>query len=113
MWWPALVACAERGGSNEAELRRKMALGHTVLWPVVGGCLALDRAEDDALVVWLGVGDGKALRTAERGVVGFARDIGCDRLRIEGRKGWKRLLTHWTIVDEDSETVTLELGVSR
>lgn len=107
--WPDLVACAERGGHSEAELREKLEGYHAIRWPVVGGEMVLCRTEDDACLVWLGVGDGDALRAAECAVKAFARDVGCTRLRIEGRRGWKRKLPHWTCRDEDDGTVTLEL----
>lgn len=93
--WPALVKCAERGGSSEQELQRKIDMGHTVLWPVTGGCFALDRAVDGACVVWLGVGQMKALVEAENAITAWAKAQGCTKVRIEGRKGWQRVFPHW------------------
>lgn len=93
--WPALVACAEKGGSSETELQRKIDAGHTKLWPVEGGCFALDRATDGACVVWLGVGDLNALRAEEKPIAEWAKAQGCNKVRIEGRKGWKRVFPHW------------------
>lgn len=107
--WAELVACAERGGHSEAELRDKIAAGHSMEWPVEGGCMVLSRTVDDALLVWLGVGDGAALMRAEPAVMALARRLGCTKLRIEGRRGWRRKLPHWTCRDEDDGTVTLEL----
>lgn len=109
MMWDALVACAKRGGHSEEEIRDKLATEHAIRWPVVGGELVLCRTEDDACLVWLGVGDGKALQACECAVKAFAREVGCKCLRIEGRKGWKRRLPHWTLVAENNETVKLEL----
>jgi hypothetical protein len=113
-WWPELVACAERGGSTEAELKAKLAAGHSMLWPVIGGCLVIDRTVDDAIVAWLGVGRGARnwTRTAEQQIGGLARSLGCSRLRIEGRRGWQRHFPHWTVKGTDGDTVTLELELA-
>lgn len=106
-----LAACAERGGSSGGELQAKIAAGHTALCPTNGGCLALDKAEDGAMVVWLGVGRRQSLMALEELVKDYARVNGCNRLRIEGRRGWARVLPHWTRRDEDDGTVTLELPI--
>lgn len=104
-WWPEIIKCAERGGHSGQEVIVKVLAGHAVGWPVNGGYLVLCRAENDALVVWIGVGKDvrKWFADAEREVGEFARQIGCNRLRIEGRKGWQRVLPHWTRVGEDLE----------
>jgi len=80
-------------------------MGHAMGWPVDGGFLVLERTVDDAIRIWIGVGIGvrQWCRTAEREVSAFAREIGCNRLIIEGRKGWRRILPHWTQVGEDLE----------
>lgn len=103
--WSQLVACAERGGSSETELRRKIETGHTVLWQVDGGLFALDRAIDGACVVWLGVGDMKALVAAEGAISAWVKAQGCNKVRIEGRKGWRRVFPHWVASECDGVTV--------
>ena len=107
-----LEALAIKGGAKPGDLQRKLDDCHSIIWPVDGGCFVLDCATDDALVVWLAIGKGalKALMEAEQEIAAFARRNGCTRLRIEGRKGWKRLLPHWTCV-ENNEMVTLELPI--
>lgn len=74
-------------------------------WPVDGGFLVLERTTDDRLRIWIGVGRDvrRWWRDAEREVSAFAREIGCDRLLIEGRKGWRRILPHWTKIGDDLE----------
>ena len=102
-WWGELVKCAERGGYSGWDIVHKVSSGHSVGFPVGDmGFLMLDRAEDNALVVWLGVGREVRLwhDIAEQYVSEFARAIGCDRLRIEGRRGWRRILKHWTVNDD-------------
>ena len=102
-YWPEIVACAEKNGSSAAEIIEKVGAGHAIGWPVDGGYLVLCRAEDDALVVWIGV--GRKVRhwcgKAESDVSEFARAIGCRALRVEGRKGWRRILPHWKRVGDD------------
>lgn len=80
-------------------------MGHAMGWPVDGGFLVLERTTDDAIRIWLGVGEGVRgwCRVAEDEVSAFAREIGCNRLLIEGRKGWQRILPHWTQVGDDLE----------
>ena len=104
-WWPDIVKCAERGGKTAADIIEECGRGHAMGWPVDGGFLVLCRAEDDALVVWIGVGRGVRdwCAKAEKEVSAFARAVGCRALRIEGRKGWRRILPHWTQIGEDLE----------
>ena len=104
-WWSELVKCAERGGHSASEIIEEVSAGHAMGWPVDDGFLVITRSEDDAILVWLGVGRG--VRTwnekAERELLGLARSIGCTRLRIEGRPGWRRILSHWTQVGDRLE----------
>ena len=104
-WWPALVQCAVKGGSSETELRAKIAAGHTVIWDAGAGCFALDRASDGACVVWLGVGDLRTLVAEENAIAAWAREQGCTKVRIEGRKGWLRVFPHWQASESDGVTV--------
>lgn len=105
LWWPRVIETAERNGHSEAEIVEAFRDGHAVGWDVGEGYLILARTEDDALLVWIGVGRGvrKWSDEATREVVAFSRAIGCDRLRITGRKGWQRVLPHWTRVGDDLE----------
>lgn len=74
-------------------------------WPVDNGFLVLERTEDDSIRIWIGVGLNARqwCGTAEREISAFAREIGCNRLLIEGRKGWRRILPHWTQIGDDLE----------
>jgi hypothetical protein len=93
-----LIACAEKGGSSETELRRKIAMGHTVLWETSNGTLALDRTTDDACIAWLGAGKNviREWLAQEPAIAAWAKEQGCRVLRLEGRRGWLRVLPHWT-----------------
>lgn len=99
------MKCAERGGHTASEVIEEVMKGHAIGWPVDGGFLVLCRTEDDAILIWLGVGRGvrKWCGSAEADISAFARSIGCNKLRIEGRKGWQRVLPHWTRVGDDLE----------
>ena len=44
--------------------------------------------------VWLAAGDLEGIKEIERQVEGWARQNGCARLEIIGRKGWLKKLRH-------------------
>jgi len=47
------------------------------------------------LRIWLATGDGEALERAVSVTDEIARNLGCDGVEIEGRKGWaRRLVRH-------------------
>ena len=104
-WWPDIVKCAEKNGHTAAEIIEEVEAGKAIGWPVRDGFLLLARTADDAILVWIGVGKGVRnwFAEAEADVGAFARSVGCHKLRIEGRKGWQRVLPHWTRVGDDLE----------
>lgn len=104
-WWPEICECAAKGGKTAADIIEEVGAGHAIGWPVDDGFLVLCRADDDALVIWIGVGRGVRnwCAKAEHDVKEFARAVGCRALRIEGRKSWRRILPHWTQVGDDLE----------
>lgn len=106
-YWSEIVQLAIKAGSSEAEIRDKVERGHTILWPTDDGLLLLDCATDGALVIWLCAGRNVRswFRSAEIEVGRFAAKHGCNRLRIEGRRGWKRLLPHWEVIRDGDEVV--------
>lgn len=106
-WWPEIVKCAEKNGHTAAEIIEEVATGKAIGWPVRDGFLLLARTADDAILVWIGVGRGVRnwCAEAEAEVSAFARSVGCHKLRIEGRRGWQRVLPHWTRVGEDLELI--------
>lgn len=104
-WWPQLVKCAERGGRTAAEIIDEVTTGKAIGWPVSDGFLLLARTENDEILIWLGVGKGVRnwCGQAEEQLSAFARAVGCNKLKIEGRRGWQRILPHWTRVGDDLE----------
>ena len=104
-WWPQIIETAKRGGSSATDIIDKVSAGHAMCWPVDNGFLVIERTEDDAIRIWIGCGLGvrEWCGSAEREISAFAREIGCNRLLIEGRKGWRRILPHWTQIGDDLE----------
>lgn len=109
-WWPEIVKCAERGGHTAAEVIEETVTGKAVGWPVDGGFLLLARTADDEMLIWLCAGENVRSwwRDAERDVSAFARAIGCRALRLEGRRGWRKILPHWRVLSD--EEMILPLG---
>jgi len=110
--WDDIYKLAERSGHSRDMVDRKLAMGHTVAFETDDFLMLIDRAVDDALVIWLCVGAHvrEWFGRAEAIVIAFAKQIGCDKLRIEGRKGWLRVLPHWQHVRTDGDCVVLELS---
>ena len=109
-WWAALVRCAEKGGHTGLDIVERVSAGRATGWPTASGYLVLERTEDRKLRIWLGVGRDvrRWCGEAERLVSDFARSVDCRALLIEGRRGWRRILPHWTPKGED-----LELDLTR
>ena len=112
-WWADIVKTAERGGHTAAEIIEEVATGKAIGWPVDDGFLVLCRTERDEILIWLCAGKNVRSwwRDAERDISAFARSIGCVGLRLEGRKGWRKILPHWKQVGE--EDLVLEFEVQR
>lgn len=104
-WWPQICETAERGGHTAAEIIEEVATGKAIGWPVSGGFLLLARTADDAILIWIGVGKGVRnwCGKAEAEISAFAKAVGCNKLKIEGRRGWQKILPHWTRVGDDLE----------
>ena len=99
------MKCAERGGHTAAEIIEEVSSGKAIGWPVDNGFLVLARTHDDAILIWLGVGESvrKWCGKAEVEIGAFAKTVGCNKLKIEGRRGWRRILPHWTQIGDDLE----------
>lgn len=112
VWWPEIVKCAERGGHSAAEIIEEVSTGKAIGWPVQGGFLLLARTADDFMLIWLCAGKNVRgwWREAEKEVGEFARSVGCVGLRLEGRRGWRRILPHWQVVSDEDMILMLENG---
>lgn len=72
-----------------------VAAGEHHFWPgrrsaAVGELVQHPRRRD--YHVWLAGGDLRELIEMERSACAFARELGCDRITLHGRKGWARAL---------------------
>lgn len=73
----------------------------------VDGYFVLAFTEDNALLAWIAVGRNARtwVKQAESQAKAIAKALGIKKLRIEdGRRGWERLLPHWTRVGDDLES---------
>lgn len=106
-WWDAIVKCAEKNGSSASEIIDLVSRQHAAGMPVgPDGFFVLAFTEDNALLAWIAVGrNARAwVGQAETQATAIARALGMTKLRIEdGRRGWERLLPHWTRVGDDLE----------
>lgn len=105
---------AERGGHDWSEVIDKLAADHAQMWIVWDGSLiaALVTAvtSDGVCVAWLAGGREHRswARVADRVIPKAAKELGCSRVRIWGRPGWKRVFPHWREVERDGDLVVLE-----
>lgn len=106
-WWLQVIDTAEKYGSSAAtvidQVQRQHAFGLEVN---PDGHIVAAFAVDGAIVVWIAVGKNARswIGPAEQELIRIGRRLGMSKLRIEeGRKGWARLLPHWTPVGDDLE----------
>jgi len=106
-----LTPAAARAGYSLSDLEHKLATGHAMLWHA--GEMTVTSEVDEDGVCDIRLGGGKMTRQAlaelERAVLTspFHIDVKC--LRLWGRKGWLRLLPHWTFCGVEDGLVILEL----
>lgn len=113
--FPLLAKVIERGGHNWDEICRKIDEKHCQLWLVVTdrpiAALVTQCTVDDELEILIAGGESAAswVAIAERDIGGFARANGLKLMRIWGRKGWMRLLPHWTVMGVEDDLVIIEV----
>ncbi len=89
------LAAALDGSHALDDVWEGVAAGEFHFWPgvrsaAVGELVQHPRRRD--YHVWLAGGDLSELIEMERAACAFARALGCDRITINGRKGWARAL---------------------
>jgi len=90
---------------------------HTRLYGAYGrrleAVLAASMTEDDGIEVWLGAGKRAQdwLPDMERLIAGDGVAHGAKYLRVIGRRGWVRLLPHWTAT-KTGDDWTLERAIA-
>ena len=107
VWWPEIVKTAEKNGSSAAEIVDLVSRQHAMGMPVgEDGYFVLAFTEDNALLAWIAVGRNARewVERAETQAMAIAKALGMTKMRIEdSRRGWERLLPHWTRVGDDLE----------
>jgi hypothetical protein len=106
-----LQPAADAAGYSLADLEANLSAGHAMLWHA--GEMTITSEVDEDGVCDIRLGGGKmtiqALRELEHAVVTSPFHIGANKLRLWGRKGWLRLLPHWTCCGYEDGLVILEL----
>jgi hypothetical protein len=93
-----LAPAIEHGGTHdEKDVLDAVASGAAQLWmrgdsAAVTEIVSYPRVK--ACRVWLAAGNLEDIREIERQVEAWAKELGCSRLEIIGRKGWLRKLKH-------------------
>lgn len=107
-----LQPAADAAGYSLADLEHKLATGHAMLWHA--GEMTVTSEVDEEGVCDIRLGGGKmtreALRELECAVLTSPFHIGVKKLRVWGRKGWLRLLPHWTFCGMEDGLAILELA---
>ncbi len=90
-----LLAALEPACGDEASLLADLASGRAHLWAGKAAALVTQCVVDDrgaCLHVWLAGGDLDEILAMRPGVEAWARGRGCERVTINGRRGWTRVL---------------------
>lgn len=90
-----LLAALEPGCGSEQDVLADLQVGRAQLWPgeasaMVTRCVVDDRGP--CLHVWLAGGDLVDILRLKPGIEAWARAQGCERVTINGRQGWARVL---------------------
>lgn len=93
-----LAPAIDHGGTHtEKDILDALIRGDAQLW-VWGESAAVTEIVTYPLLraarVWLAAGNLEDIREIERQVEAWAKELGCGRLEIIGRKGWLKKLRH-------------------
>lgn len=84
-------AIDHRSQTSIAEVENRLAEGRAWFWPEANSAAVLQMAKE--CHIWLAAGSMREIVAAVPAVEDWARGQGCDRLTIQGRKGWDRVLS--------------------
>jgi hypothetical protein len=90
-----LLPALEPGCASESELVEDLQAGRAQLWPGEASALVTQCVVDElgpCLHVWLAGGSLDEILAMRTGVEAWGRFHGCQRVTINGRKGWARAL---------------------
>lgn len=94
--WPMLAeAVARYGPTHERHhVWDRIASGHAQLWPAPSAAVVTEIDTYPTgfreLNFWLAAGDMKQILVMQPHIERWAKDQGCDRIAIRGRRGWLR-----------------------
>lgn len=96
-WGAGFEEALRHGGGAYAlrDVREMVDDGRAQFWPSERGCVVTvvhDYPQRRILRVWLATGEWEAFDRAAGIADQIARNLGCDGVEIEGRKGWARKL---------------------
>jgi hypothetical protein len=84
------LARAVQGPKTIEDAQAAVLEGRALLWPGAKSAAVTEFNKD--LHIWLAGGDLGELKRMEQSAEAHAREWGCDRMTIIGRKGWERAL---------------------
>lgn len=90
-----LLPALEPGCGAEADLVGELVAGSAQLWAGERAAMVTQCVGDEqgpCLHVWLAGGDLTEILRMKDGVEAWARAQGCERITINGRRGWTRVL---------------------
>lgn len=80
------------GNTHEMhEVGDLVAVGHAQLW-ATDKAILVTQLHGRSIHFWLGAGELDELIVLSRGAMKWAKEIGCHKATLAGRKGWKRAL---------------------
>jgi hypothetical protein len=99
--WPVLKPALDYAGHthDEADLLEAIAAGALQFWPGENSAIVTEIVSYPrfgALRFFLAGGDLAELKTMEPRIIAWARQFGCARVEIGGRRGWRRALQGYT-----------------
>lgn len=103
-----LLAALEPGCGDEASLLADLAAGRAQLWMGEAAALVTQCVVDGrgpCLHVWLAGGELEDILAMRPGVEAWARARGFERVTINGRRGWSRVLRRYGYAQVGDELV--------
>ena len=93
-----LEPALERCGGTLDDVQAALDSGHAQLWELGDSAVVTQVCDGGrTLRVWLAGGNLDKLRRGLPVLDEVAREFGCSRIEIEGRKGWARVLTGYRV----------------
>ena len=114
---PMLAEAVRRAGVTWEAVSVDLQAGLGRLWLAVDdgqpiAAMVTKLGDDGVYECWLagGAGARRWVPTAVERICAWAWEIGAEKCRVWGRRGWMRLLPDWEFVGVEDGLVILELG---